>query len=41
MQSEKPVLAICVGMQALLSESEEFGLTADSACICGTSPTFP
>jgi glutamine amidotransferase len=27
MQSGKPVLAICVGMQALLCESEEFGRT--------------
>ena len=40
MQSGKPVLAICVGMQALLSESEEFGLTPGLGIFAGTSPTF-
>jgi imidazole glycerol-phosphate synthase subunit HisH len=41
MQSGKPVLAICVGMQALLSESEEFGLTPGLGIFEGQVRRFP
>jgi glutamine amidotransferase len=41
MQSGKPVLAICVGMQALLSESEEFGLTSGLGIFEGQVRRFP
>ena len=37
----KPVLAICVGMQALLSESEEFGTTPGLDIVCGQVRRFP
>lgn len=37
----KPVLAICVGMQALLSESEEFGLTPGLGIFEGQVRRFP
>ena len=37
----RPVLAICVGMQALLTESEEFGLTPGMAIVEGTVRRFP
>lgn len=40
-QSGKPVLAICVGMQALLSESEEFGLTPGLGIFAGQVRRFP
>jgi glutamine amidotransferase len=36
----RPVLAICVGMQALLAESEEFGRTAGLAVLAGTVQRF-
>jgi len=41
MQAGKPVLAICVGMQALLSESEEFGLTPGLGIFAGQVRRFP
>ncbi len=37
----KPVLAICVGMQALLSESEEFGRTPGLGLFEGQVRRFP
>ena len=37
----KPVLAICVGMQALLSESEEFGATPGLDIVSGQVRRFP
>lgn len=37
----KPVLAICVGMQALLSESEEFGVTPGLDIVAGQVRRFP
>ena len=37
----KPVLAICVGMQALLSESEEFGTTPGLDIVAGRVCRFP
>ena len=37
----KPVLAICVGMQALLSESEEFGTTPGLDIVAGQVRRFP
>jgi glutamine amidotransferase len=37
----RPVLAICVGMQALLTESEEFGLTPGLAILSGKVRRFP
>ena len=37
----KPVLAICVGMQALLSESEEFGTTPGLDIVAGRVRRFP
>ena len=37
----KPVLAICVGMQALLSESEEFGTTPGLDIVSGQVRRFP
>ena len=37
----KPVLAICVGMQALLSESEEFGATPGLDIVAGQVRRFP
>jgi glutamine amidotransferase len=40
-QAGKPVLAICVGMQALLSESEEFGLTPGLGIFPGQVRRFP
>ncbi|MBM3223854.1 MAG: imidazole glycerol phosphate synthase subunit HisH [Candidatus Tectomicrobia bacterium] len=40
-ESGKPVLAICVGMQALLSESEEFGLTPGLGIFEGQVRRFP
>jgi glutamine amidotransferase len=40
-QAGKPVLAICVGMQALLSESEEFGLTPGLGIFAGQVRRFP
>lgn len=36
----RPVLAICVGMQALLAESEEFGRTSGLAILEGTVQRF-
>lgn len=36
----RPVLAICVGMQALLAESEEFGRTSGLAILGGTVQRF-
>lgn len=36
----RPVLAICVGMQALLAESEEFGRTPGLAILDGTVQRF-
>ncbi|MGE3538997.1 MAG: imidazole glycerol phosphate synthase subunit HisH [Candidatus Tectimicrobiota bacterium] len=41
MQAGKPVLAICVGMQALLSESEEFGRTPGLGVFAGQVRRFP
>src|SRR3989442_7992678 len=41
LQAGKPVLAICVGMQALLSESEEFGLTPGLGIFEGQVRRFP
>ena len=40
-QEGKPVLAICVGMQALLSESDEFGLTSGLDIVPGQVRRFP
>lgn len=40
-QDGKPVLAICVGMQALLSESEEFGTTPGLDIVAGQVRRFP
>lgn len=40
-QAGRPVLAICVGMQALLSESEEFGTTPGLAILEGQVRRFP
>lgn len=40
-RSGRPVLAICVGMQALLSESEEFGLTPGLGVFEGQVHRFP
>jgi len=40
-QAGKPVLAICVGMQALLSESEEFGRTPGLGIFEGQVRRFP
>jgi glutamine amidotransferase len=40
-QAGRPVLAICVGMQALLTDSEEFGLTAGLAILEGHVRRFP
>ncbi len=40
-QSGRPVLAICVGMQALLTESEEFGLTPGLAILGGRVRRLP
>ena len=40
-EAGKPVLAICVGMQALLSESEEFGLTPGLGISEGQVRRFP
>ena len=40
-QDGKPVLAICVGMQALLSESEEFGTTPGLDIVAGHVRRFP
>jgi glutamine amidotransferase len=37
----RPVLAICVGMQALLTDSEEFGLTPGLAILEGHVRRFP
>lgn len=37
----KPVLAICVGMQVLLSESEEFGTTPGLDVVTGQVRRFP
>ena len=37
----KPVLAICVGMQALLSESDEFGITPGLDIVEGQVRRFP
>ena len=37
----KPVLAICVGMQALFSESDEFGITQGLDIIAGQVRRFP
>ena len=37
----KPVLAICVGMQALLSESDEFGITPGLDIVAGQVRRFP
>ena len=37
----KPVLAICVGMQTLLSESEEFGTTPGLDIVAGQVRRFP
>jgi glutamine amidotransferase len=37
----RPVLAICVGMQALLTDSEEFGLTPGLGVIEGHVRRFP
>ncbi len=37
----RPVLAICVGMQALLAESEEFGPTPGLALLAGQVRRFP
>lgn len=37
----KPVLAICVGMQALLSESDEFGTTPGLDVVAGRVRRFP
>ena len=39
-QEGKPVLAICVGMQALLSESEEFGTTPGLDIVAGQVRRF-
>ena len=39
-QEGKPVLAICVGMQALLSESEEFGTTPGLDIVAGRVRRF-
>lgn len=40
-RADKPVLAICVGMQALLSESEEFGTTPGLGIFAGQVRRFP
>ena len=40
-QEGKPVLAICVGMQALLSESDEFGTTPGLDIVAGQVRRFP
>ena len=40
-QEGKPVLAICVGMQALLSESDEFGVTPGLDIVAGQVRRFP
>ena len=40
-QEGKPVLAICVGMQALLSESDEFGITPGLDIVTGQVRRFP
>jgi glutamine amidotransferase len=40
-QAGRPVLAICVGMQALLSDSEEFGWTPGLAILEGHVRRFP
>ena len=40
-QEGKPVLAICVGMQALLSESDEFGITPGLDIVAGHVRRFP
>ena len=40
-QEGKPVLAICVGMQALLSESDEFGVTPGLDIVTGQVRRFP
>ena len=40
-QEGKPVLAICVGMQALLSESDEFGVTPGLDIVTGQVHRFP
>ena len=40
-QEGKPVLAICVGMQALLSESDEFGITPGLDIVSGQVRRFP
>lgn len=37
----RPVLAICVGMQVLLTESEEFGVTPGMAVVPGAVRRFP
>jgi glutamine amidotransferase len=37
----KPVLAICVGMQALLSDSDEFGTTPGLDIVAGQVRRFP
>jgi glutamine amidotransferase len=37
----RPVLAICVGMQALLTDSEEFGVTPGLAIVPGHVRRFP
>src|SRR5438128_2014003 len=37
----RPVLAICVGMQALLTDSEEFGLTPGLGVLEGHVRRFP
>lgn len=37
----RPVLAICVGMQVLLTESEEFGVTPGMAVVPGVVRRFP
>jgi glutamine amidotransferase len=37
----RPVLAICVGMQVLLTDSEEFGLSQGLAIIAGHVRRFP
>ena len=39
--SGRPVLAICVGMQALLTDSEEFGLTPGLGVLEGHVRRFP
>lgn len=39
-RSGRPVLAICVGMQALLAESEEFGVTPGLAVLGGKVRRF-